>query len=116
MEAGRSAAPEAGRSAADLAEALHRGGRTGGGDADVTQRRERDVDDTPGRGARPAERPAEADRLAGHHPEHRVTTGDGVGVHHPGHRLLVGPDVGRGDVLGRADQRHDLQRRRPRAD
>ena len=73
------------------------------------ERLQRHVHDAARGGRGPAERAAEADRLAGHDAQDGVAGVHRVGVHHPGHGLLVGADVGRGDVVRGTDERHDLR-------
>ena len=97
------------RPTTNLAEALHGRGRSVVSDAQVRERLQGDVHDAARGGRRPAERAAEADRLAGHDAQDGVAGVHRVGVHHPGHGLLVGADVGRGDVVRGTDQRHDLR-------
>ncbi len=93
---------------ADLSEALHRHGDPARVDSGVAQRAERGVHDSPAGGTAAALRSADRGGLAGHHTGDRVAGVGGVGVHQPGHRLLVGADVRGGDVLLRADHRHQL--------
>ncbi len=55
-----------------------------------------------------ADAAAERYRLARHHAELLMADHHGIGVEHPAHDLRIGAGVGRGNVLMRADDRHDL--------
>ncbi|MNY07366.1 hypothetical protein D3C86_1401660 [compost metagenome] len=55
-----------------------------------------------------AQRPAQRDRLAGHHAGGRAARVHRVGIHHPGHDLGVGIHVRRRNILGRADDQVDF--------
>ena len=57
--------------------------------------------------SRPTDPPS-SDRLARHDAQRLVADHHRVGVEHPAHHLRVGAGIGRGDVVLRADDRHDL--------
>ena len=89
---------------ADVAEALDDRGRFGRRDVKRVEGAKGEKGDAAAGRLAPAERAADADRLAGH------DLGDGdalvhrIGVHEPGHDLLVGAHVGRHHVDPRADE------------